>query len=247
MGQLKTLVVSSPARLDRNKVRRLTKTRIASEPSGLLRRADRLLSARYGTPRLGNRREPISEIVFIILSARTRGSDHQAAYRRLRAQFPTWAAVRDAPLRQIRQVIQKAGLSRIKALQIRQVLRRLTRDLGRLSAAPLRRLDDSSLEAYLTSLPGVGLKTARCVMLYSLDRRVFPVDTHSMRLFENLGIIGSPLRFEYAQDPLQRLVPAELRYSLHVNAVAHGRQTCVPGAPRCEVCPIARLCLNRAS
>jgi endonuclease III len=94
-------------------------------------------------------------------------------------------------------------------------------------------------------LPGVGVKTARCVMLYSLDRKVFPVDTHSIRLFENLGIISSPLRFEYAQDPLQQLVPLDLRYSLHVNAVAHGRETCVPRAPKCDVCPIADLCVNR--
>lgn len=231
----------------RNKIRRLTRARISSDSTHLLRKAERLLAGRYETPRLGNKRAPISEIVFIIISARTRGSEHEAAYRRLRARFRTWAAVRDAPLLQIRQSIQKAGLSRIKALQIRQVLRQLTRDFGRLSAASLRRLDDSSLEAYLASLPGVGIKTARCVMLYSFDRTVFPVDTNSMRLFENLGIISSPLRFEYAQDPLQRLVPSEIRYSLHVNAVAHGRQTCIPAAPKCYACPIAHLCLNRKS
>ncbi len=208
-------------------------------------RAERLLAARYGTPRLGNKREPVSEIVFIILSARTRGTEHQAAFRRLRKEFGTWAAVRDAPLRRIQQAIQKAGLSRIKARQIREVLRRVTRDFGRLSSAPLRRLDDASLEHYLSSLPGLGIKSARCVMLYSLDRKVFPVDTHCMRLFENLGIIGSPLRFEYGQDPLQNLVPLDLRYSLHVNAVAHGRETCIPGAPHCESCVIAHLCVNR--
>lgn len=249
IGKMKsTTTVQSAATLNRgHKVRRLTKTRISCNPTERLRVAEQLLSARYGTPLLGNKRDPISEIVFIILSARTRGSEHEAAYRRLRARFRTWAAVRDAPLLEIRQMIQTAGLSRIKALQIRGVLRQLTRDLGRLSAASLRQLDDSSLEAYLTSLPGVGIKTARCVLLYSFDRQVFPVDTNSMRLFENLGIISSPLRFEYAQDPLQCLVPSEIRYSLHVNAVAHGRQTCIPGAPKCRVCPIAHLCVNRTS
>jgi len=243
------LTISSANREDYvnriSKTRRLTRTRIASRPTKVLRQAERLLSARYGTPRLGNKREPISEIVFIILSARTRGTEHEAAYRRLRTRFRTWTEVRDAPLKRVQETIGKAGLSRIKAVQIRRALRQVTRDFGRLSASPLGRLDDSSLEAYLVSLPGVGQKTARCVMLYSLDRRVFPVDTHCMMLFENLGIIDSPLRFEYAQEPLQNLVPLALRYSLHVNAVAHGRETCLPTRPKCDVCPIARLCVNR--
>ena len=246
MRQLKNSVIPQRRNgAEGNHSRRLTRTRIAPDSSRLVRRAERLLSERYGSPRLGNKREPISEIVFIILSARTRGAEHEAAYRRLRAEFPTWADVHNAPLRQLRRIIGEAGLSRIKALQIRGVVRQLMRDFGCISGAPLRRLDDRSLESYLTSLPGVGLKTARCVMLYSLDRRVFPVDTHSMRLFQNLGIIRSPLRFEYAQDPLQNLVPLELRYSLHVNAVAHGREVCVPASPRCESCPIAGLCVNR--
>jgi endonuclease III len=245
---MKNKTVQFAIRLNRSRrVRRTANARIFCTRIERLREAERLLSARYGTPRLGNKRDPISEIVFIILSARTRGSEHEAAYRRLRARFRTWAEVRDAPLLEIRQMIQTAGLSRIKALQIRGALRQLTKDLGGLSAASLRQLDDSSLEAYLTSLPGVGMKTARCVLLYSFDREVFPVDCNSMRLFENLGIISSPLRFEYAQDPLQCLVPSELRYSLHVNAVAHGRQTCIPGAPNCRVCPIVHLCVNRTS
>lgn len=219
--------------------------RIAHHRTRLLCEAARLLAARYGTPRLGNKRDPISEIIFIILSARTRGLEHEAAYRRLRRELPTWAAVRDAPLQRIQRMIQRAGLSRIKARQIRGALRMLTRHFGRLSAAPLRTLDDASLEQLLASLPGVGIKTARCVMLYSLDRKVFPVDTHCMRLFENLNIVNLPLRFEYGQDPLQNMVPLNLRYSLHVNAVAHGRETCVPGAPRCESCVIAHLCAKR--
>lgn len=227
------------------KIRRLTRAHIASSAAKRLFEAERLLAPRYGTPRLGNKREPLSEIVFIILSARTRGSEHEAAYRRLRKEFRTWTAVRDAPLLRIQRAIRKAGLSRIKARQIRQALRQVTRDFGRLSAVPLRELDDASLERYLASLPGIGIKSARCVMLYSLDRSVFPVDTHCMRLFENLGIISSPLRFEYGQDPLQSLVPPKLRHSLHVNAVAHGRETCIPSAPHCESCVIAHLCVNR--
>lgn len=211
----------------------------------VLREANRLLERRYGTPRLGNKRHPVSELIFIILSARTRGRHHEAVYRRLRRRFPTWEAVRDAPLREIERVIHDAGLSRIKARQIQSLLRQLSKDFGSLSATPLRRMETETLERYLAHLPGVGLKTARCVMMYALDRQVFPVDTHCMRLFDNLGLIEGPMRFEYAQDPLQDTVPAEIRKTLHVNTVAHGRETCVPRAERCHECVIAHLCRNR--
>jgi endonuclease-3 len=211
----------------------------------VLREANRLLESRYGTPRLGNKRHPVSELVFIILSARTRGRHHEAIYRNLRRRFRDWEAVRDAPLREIERVIHDAGLSRIKARQIKTLLRQLSNDFGSLSAAPLRRMDTDTLERYLAHLPGVGLKTARCVMMYALDRRVFPVDTHCLRLFQNLGLIEGRMRFEYAQDPLQATVPDEIRKTLHVNTVAHGRETCVPRAERCYECVIAHLCRNR--
>lgn len=207
----------------------------------LLRKIDRLLAGRYGTPRLGNKRNPVSELIYIVLSARTRGAEHEAFYRRLRRAFPTWEQVRDARTIKIERVIHDAGLSRIRARQIKSILHRITRDFGSLSGAGLRRLDPAVLEAYLASLPGVGLKTARCVMLYSFDVNVFPVDTHCLRLFRNIGMIDGPMRFEAAQDPLQSMVPRGIRYSLHVNAVAHGRVTCT-ASPHCAECVIRRLC-----
>jgi endonuclease III len=153
--------------------------------------------------------------------------------------------VRDAPFREIERVIRDAGLSRIKARQIKTLLRRLTKDFGSLSPTRLRAMETETLESYLAGLPGVGLKTARCVMMYALDRAVFPVDTHCMRLFVNLGLIEGRMRFEYAQDLLQNAVPADIRKTLHVNAVAHGREICVPRLERCDRCVIADLCCNR--
>ena len=217
-------------------------SKLRSAAPELLRKVDRLLAHRYGTPRLGNKRHPISELVYIILSARTRGVEHEAFYRKLRRAFPTWEAVREAPTRDIERVIHDAGLSRIKARQIKSILRKITRDFGGLTGARLYRLSAEELERYLASLPGVGLKTARCVMLYSFDLDVFPVDTHCMRLFQNVGLIGRRMRFEEAQDPLQSMVPERIGYSLHVNAVAHGRETCT-ASPRCSECVIRHLCL----
>jgi endonuclease-3 len=191
---------------------------------------------------LGNRRHPVSELVFIILSARTRGQNHEAAYRRLRRRFPAWEAAEQASVEDLEREIHDAGLSWVKARQIKRLLGRLVEDFGSLSGRQLRRMKDAPLEAYLAALPGVGLKTARCVMMYALDRAVFPVDTHCMRLFEHLGIIKGRMRFEYAQDPLQEMVPSRIRRSLHVNAVALGRYTCIPRAERCVECPIRSHC-----
>ena len=148
-------------------------------------------------------------------------------------------------MREIERVIHDAGLGRIKARQIKALLRQISKDFGSLSAWQLRRMDTETLERYLAQLPGVGVKTARCVMMYALDREVFPVDTHCIRLFQNLGLIERRMRFEYAQDPLQDAVPADIRKTLHVNTVAHGRETCVPRSERCDECVIVHLCRNR--
>jgi len=216
-----------------------------TDAASILRDANVRLEDRYGTPRLGNKRHPVSELVFIVLSARTRGRHHEQVYRELRRRYRTWEAVRDAPLRAIERTIRDAGLSRVKARQIKSLLARLTADFGSLSPRPLRQMTTEALEAYLAELPGVGLKTARCVMMYALDRSVFPVDTHCMRLFVNLGLIEGRMRFEYAQDLLQNAVPVDIRKTLHVNAVAHGRETCAPRQERCGQCVIADMCRNR--
>lgn len=217
----------------------------ARKAERIIRTAASILEQQYRTPRLGNKRNPVSELVFIILSARTHGRNHEATYRALRRAFPTWEEVRDAGTRRVSEVIRYGGLSRIKAAQIVSALRKLTSDFGDLSGRPLRAMGTTELERYLYSLPGVGLKTARCVMMYSLDRPVFPVDTHCRRLFEHLGLVRERLRFEYAQDPLQEMVPEDIRHVLHVNAVAHGRAVCIPGAERCDLCVISHLCGHR--
>ncbi len=208
----------------------------------LLKKIDRFLGRRYGLPRLGNKRHPVSELVFIILSARTRGTRHEETYRDLRRSYPTWEAVRDADQECLAELIRDAGLSRIKARQIKGLLTRLSDDFGTLNGRCLRKLPTAELELYLTALPGVGLKTARCMLMYSLDRDVFPVDTHCLRLLQNLGLVEGRMRLEEAQEPLQSLVPPAIRRSLHVHAVVHGRRTCLPVAPRCNVCPIEKYC-----
>jgi endonuclease III len=160
----------------------------------------------------------------------------------MRQRFPTWNAVGRASVDALASVIHDAGLSRVKARQIKRLLGQLLEDFGDLTGRDLRQMKTDALERYLADLPGVGLKTARCVMMYALDRAVFPVDTHCMRLFHHLGIIEGRMRFEYAQDLLQDMVPPGIRRTLHVNTVALGRYVCIPRAERCVECPIRTLC-----
>jgi endonuclease III len=210
----------------------------------LIRRVERELRAKYGAPTLGNKKNLVSELVYIILSARTAKPGYVRAYNALRRRFGSWEAVRDATRSEVGSILRPAGLSRTKTAQIQGALKRISKDFGTLSGRPLKRLPDRALERYLSGLPGVGLKTARCVMMYAADRQVFPADTHCIRLFYNLGLLRSRPRMEDAQDLLQQLVPPAIRKSLHVAAVAHGQLTCVPNRPRCERCPIRELCCH---
>src|SRR5690606_32237692 len=113
---------------------------------------------------------------------------------------------------------------------------------GGVTLEPLKSLTDEDAETFLRSLPGVGPKAARCVLMYSLGRDVFPVDSHCRRVLARLGFVPKKVDRKAANDFLQALVPREIRYNLHVNLVHHGRAVCLPSLPNCGHCPLADLC-----
>lgn len=116
-------------------------------------------------------------------------------------------------------------------------------DFDKLLLSGLKVLSDNDMEAYLCSLPGIGKKSARCIMMYSFDREVFPLDSHCFRIVKRLGWIGKDkTHTDKIGDDIQDLIPKSIRYSLHVNMVAHGRTICHPVYPRCIKCPILKLC-----
>jgi endonuclease III len=166
-------------------------------------------------------------------------------FEELKSQCPDWADVLKLGKTRFRKLIRPLGLANIRTTQIFGILRKVQRDRGEVSLQFLDVMADSDVETYLTSLPGVGLKTARCVMLYSLGRQSFPVDTHTLRLFHYLGITSKRLRHDTAQDVLQALVPGRYRFKLHVNIVAHGQQTCLPRQPKCDECVVRSICHHR--
>jgi endonuclease III len=204
------------------------------------------LSERYGDRAHGNKANPLSELLFILCSLQTNEELYQATYASLLARFPTFRQLADAREDEIAGVLARGGLSRQKARTIRAVLSRLEADFGGPTLSPLRAMTDADCEDYLESLPGVGRKTARCVMMYSLGRQVFPVDSNCWRICRRLGWVR-PTRPDKScssrdMDRVQNGIDPSIRYSLHVNLVSHGRAICLPAAPKCEDCCIRPMC-----
>ena len=182
---------------------------------------------------------PIAELVHTILSQNTSDVNRDVAYARLRGRFPSWEEVRDAPADEVAEAIRPGGLSATKAPRIQEVLRLISDpapDLDWLWEAPR----DEAM-GYLTSLPGVGRKTAACVMIFALGRPEIPVDTHVYRVGGRLGLFPPRASLELAHDEMLRITDPADAYELHINLIRHGRAICRP-QPRCTECALRRMC-----
>jgi endonuclease III len=206
-----------------------------------IRRICAALKRCYGTSRLGNPRDPLDDLIYIILSTRTRHLSFDSTYRILKETFSSWDKLRLRLRRRLERILAPGGLGRLKAGQILEILSTLRKTFGRATLAPLSKMSDSEAEMFLTSLPGVGLKVAKCVMMYTLGRRVLPVDIHVHRIAKRIGF-QTKKRPDTSQPLIEASVPPHLRYGFHVNAIAHGRAICLSQRPRCELCVISRWC-----
>lgn len=185
---------------------------------------------------------PLSVLVATILSQNTSDINSQRAYRNLRRRFPGWAGVAAAEPRAIEAAIHCGGLAKIKAARIRAVLRLIREREGRLSLARLKTMRSADALAWLTGLPGVGVKTACCVLLFGLGRPVMPVDTHVYRIAGRLGWVRPKMPVDAVHVVLERLIPPRWILPVHLHLIAHGRRICRPRRPRCGECPLARHC-----
>jgi endonuclease-3 len=192
----------------------------------------------YGRPEQRPHHEPVAELVRTILSQNTNDTNRDVAYARLRQRFPTWERVRDAPLDQVTEAIRPGGLAPQKAPRIQGALQDIGEeiDLSWLEDAPR----EQALE-FLTSLPGVGRKTAACVLIFSFGRPEIPVDTHVYRVGGRLGLFPPRASFELAHDEMRAITDPADAYELHINLIEHGRAICRP-RPRCEECALRRMC-----
>lgn len=211
-----------------------------------LSRIDGILESAYGSPEseLGNKRDPLDEAIYIILSFQTNLSRVKSTWSALRAAYPSWEAVERAPAPKIARVLREGGLHHQKARTIRRLLSAVRRVGGELALDLLRGMNDANAERFLRRLPGLSWKAARCVLLYSLRRDVFPVDGNTFRILKRSGVLAASAVYRQRKlhDALQASVPAARRRSLHVNLVVHGQRTCVPRSPRCPECRLLALC-----
>lgn len=205
------------------------------------REAVELLRGRYNSPSLNNKSDPLDELIFIILSQMTTGPSYERVYDRFKFSMPDWSSLTHTSVADIASRIADAGLSGRRALRLKQIADRLVDDFGEVSLADLAHADDDTALRYLTALPGVGVKTAKCVMMYSLGRQVLPVDTHTARVATRLGLVPCGSAAAIDQNLSDVVAPA-LRFDFHVNAVAHGRIVCRAVRPLCEQCVLSSLC-----
>jgi endonuclease III len=200
-----------------------------------------ILENTYGNPKHGNKTDPLSELIYIILSTRTQELSFQRTFLRLKRAFRSWNEIDFRDRAKIQAILRSNGLARLKTEQILSIIDLLRHEFGRATLSPLRRMSDRAAEAFMTQLPGVSLKVAKCVLMYSIGRQVLPVDVHVHRIARRLGFQVKN-RPDTSQQLIESAIPPRLRYSFHVNAVAHGRKLCTSRNPQCSHCPIFRYC-----
>ncbi len=202
----------------------------------------KLLEQEYGFCQWQVESDPIDALIGTILSQNTSDANSGRAFASLKASFDNWEAVASAPVEDIARAIKSGGLSQIKAIRIKQVLEQVKKDQGRINLNSLKSRTMAEAEDYLVRLPGVGRKTARCVLLFSLGKPSLPVDTHIFRVATRLGLIHSKVSVDKAHSLLQDQVPASKVYQFHVHMIEHGRRICRARQPRCDMCVLSSIC-----
>lgn len=206
----------------------------------------------YGIPVLRPHGDGIAELILTVLSQSTNDRNRDVAYLGLRERFATWGEVRDAPVDEVELAIRRGGISKVKSARIKAILQAV----GETAPAPagtaseggepsldwLAQRTVSEAQAYLCSLPGVGRKTAACVLLFAYGMRDVPVDTHVSRVGTRLGLFRSRAPFEELHDTMLALTPRGQEWELHLNLLRHGRRTCHAQRPQCGACALRRMC-----
>jgi endonuclease-3 len=207
----------------------------------------------YGIPQAKPHGHPIAELILTVLSQSTNDRNRDVAYLALRERFPDWESVRDAPVDEVEETIRPGGISRIKSARIKSILRAIGERPRPPGAPPAQGEHALSLDwlvdqpvpesqRYLCALPGVGRKTAACVLLFALGMRDVPVDTHVSRVGTRLGMFRPGAPFEELHDTMLQITPPGEELELHLNLLRHGRRTCYARRPACGECALASIC-----
>jgi len=199
---------------------------------------DRLREA-YGIPGQRPHGRPVDELVLTVLSQSTNDRNRDVAFAGLRDRFPSWEQVRAAPVEEIEDAIRPGGLAPTKSRRIKEILEAIGDPLSLdwLAEAPV-----PEGQAYLCDLPGVGRKTAACVLLFSFGLRDVPVDTHVGRVATRLGLLRERAGSTEQADAMTALTPPGEELEFHLNLLRHGRHTCHSQRPDCRHCVLRRMC-----
>lgn len=200
------------------------------------------LRGHYGEPVRSRPQPPIDELVMTILSQHTSDVNTERAFASLRTAFPTWDTVIEATDAQVADAIRSGGLADLKAPRIRRALLDVRERIGGFDLSFLADIPVTEARSWLTSLNGVGPKTASCVLLFSLDQPAMPVDTHVHRVSLRLGLIPVRTTAERAHEMLEKIVPSGETYAAHMLLIQHGRETCRARRPRCADCVLVQCC-----
>lgn len=189
-------------------------------------------------------KDPMSQLVDILLSHRTRDEQTAAAWENLLKRFGSWEGVRDAPTEQVQEAIANVNWPEVKAPRLQSIMRQITEERGNLNLAFLCELPLEEAAAWLNRFDGVGPKTTACVLLFSCRLPILPVDVHVHRVSGRLGLIGKKVTADAAHSLLQALLPQDSRsiYNFHKALLRHGQRICVFERPRCNKCVLTDLC-----
>ena len=204
-----------------------------------------LLVNHFGIPdrpkRLPN---PIDTLIATILSQNTNDKNSYQAYNNLRKKYKTWNAVADAPRSKIEDAIRIAGLGKQKSSAIKESLTTLKKKNGKIDLRYIKKMNDDEIINELTSINGIGVKTASCVLLFSLDRNVCPIDTHVHRTLNRIGLVKTKSPDKTFQKINEKLLEGTAHH-FHTNLIKLGREICKPTKPSCSICPLLKLCKFR--
>jgi endonuclease-3 len=207
-----------------------------------VRAIHRRLEKRFGSLAPPRSSDPLEELILTVLSQHTSDVNAARAFEALRARFPTWGGVVRARTVTVADAIRPGGLANVKAPRIQAILRAIHEREGRYDLSFLEAMSDAEALAYLSTMNGVGPKTAAIVLAFSLGRNALAVDTHVHRVARRLELVPTQASAEKAQVMLNELVPPELRVAMHVGLIRLGREICTARRPRCPICPLNDIC-----
>ena len=221
---------------------RMPKTTRKQKPTIAPELVQKRLDAIYGPIHWRPRMIALDELIFTVLTQHTSDLNAERSYDALRKVMPTWASVIEAETQKIADAIHHGGLANQKSVRIQQILIKILHRLGHFELEFLSDLPLEEARSWLTSLPGVGPKTAAVVMAFSLKMPAFPVDTHILRVSKRLGLIGRKVSADQAHPIMENMIPSDNRYDMHVLLITHGRQICKARVPQCGRCPLDQEC-----